>query len=131
MSLKSLLNIWEFIQNKIGEKEIKRYNLSLSHRFKECSIYYINHFDSHCCGKYVFLNKDTDDTIIFRHEYGHRIQSLILGPLYYPLIFIPSYLHFLYWNKFKNDDWTRYYDFYCEKWANSLSRKKHKKYHSC
>jgi hypothetical protein len=62
--------------------------------------------------------------IILRHEYGHRIQSKMLGVLFYPLIFIPSYLHFLYWSKFKNDNWNDYYNFYCEKWANFLSKKK-------
>ena len=122
--LKSLLNLWEFIQNYIGKREVKQHSLSLSHHFKDSEIYYITHDDSHCCGKYIFINLNTDDMIILRHEYGHRIQSKLLGVLFYPLIFIPSYIHFLYWNKFRNDDWNEYYNFYCEKWANSLTKKK-------
>lgn len=123
IQLKNILNIWEFIQNYLGQYEVRKYNLKYSHYFKDCYIYYINHFDSHCYGKHIFINRDTDDNIIFRHEYGHRIQSKILGILYYPLIFLPSYLHFLYWRKFRNDNWDEYYDFYCENWANKLAKK--------
>ena len=115
--------VWEFFQNYIGQCEVKKYNLSPSHYFKDCYIYYISYFDSHCYGKYVFINLQTDNHVIFRHEYGHRIQSKILGFLYYPLIFLPSYLHFKYWCRFRNNDWENYYGFYCEKWADNLSKK--------
>ena len=121
--MKKLLDIWEFIQNSIGRREVIRHNLTPAHCFKDCYIYYISYFDSHCYGKHIFINQHTDDKIIFRHEYGHRVQSKILGILYYPIIFLPSYLHFLYWNKCKNDSWDKYYDFYCEKWANYLTKK--------
>ena len=119
-------NVWEFFQNYTGEREVKKNTLHPSHVFKGCRIYYIKHDDSHCCGKHIFINKDTDDTIIFRHEYGHRIQSKILGIMFYPVVFIPSFLHFMYWFKFKNDNWDGYYDFYCERWANKLAKKKSK-----
>ena len=116
--------MWEFIQNYIGKMEANKYDLSLRHRFKDSEIYYIRHDDSHCCGRYIFINLDMDGTRILRHEYGHRIQSKILGILFYPMVFIPSYLHYLYWRRFRDDDWTEYYDFYCEKWANSLTAKR-------
>lgn len=119
-----LFNVWEFIQNYIGQCEVKKYNLIPSHYFKDCYIYYISYFDSHCYGKHIFINQDTDNNIILRHEYGHRIQSKILGIMYYPLIFLPSYLHFLFWCKFKNNNWDKYYNFYSEIWADKLSRKR-------
>lgn len=123
---KIFLRLYECLQNFIGKREVNKYNLSLSHCFKDCEIYYITHDDSHCVGKYVFMNVNTDESIIFRHEYGHRIQSKMLGALYLFIVMIPSYVHYLYWRKYKNDNWDDYYNFYCEKWANSLTKKRKK-----
>lgn len=56
------------------------------------------------------------------HEYGHTIQSLMLGPLYLIIIGIPSFL----WgflpsvSKKRRDEQISYFAFYTEKWANSL-----------
>ena len=122
--LLKFLESLEFIQNSIGKREVEQNNLLLSHTFKDSEIYYIKHDDSHCCGKYIFINLNEDGGQILRHEYGHRIQSKILGMFFYPLIFIPSWVHFLFWKKFRNNNWDGYYSFYCEKWANILSMKK-------
>ena len=53
------------------------------------------------------------------HEYGHTIQSLLLGPLYLPVIAIPSALWcFLpYCNQKRANEQISYYSFYTEKWA--------------
>lgn len=59
------------------------------------------------------------------HEYGHTIQSLILGPLYLILIGIPSTL----WgflpslNKKRKIERLSYFSFFTEKWANNLGEK--------
>ena len=56
------------------------------------------------------------------HEYGHTIQSLILGPLYLPFMGIPSTL----WgflpaaNRFRREKKVSYFAFFTEKWANAL-----------
>ena len=59
------------------------------------------------------------------HEYGHTIQSLILGPLYLIVIGIPStlwgFLPFL--NKKRKSEGISYFSFYTEKWANHLGEK--------
>ena len=59
------------------------------------------------------------------HEYGHTIQSLILGPLYLILMGIPStiwgFLPSL--NKFRKYKQISYFSFFTEKWANSLGEK--------
>ena len=63
------------------------------------------------------------DTLV--HEYGHTLQSAILGPFFLPVIAIPSLL----WASlpvFKRARRRRkrsYYWLYCEKWANSLGDK--------
>ncbi len=56
------------------------------------------------------------------HEYGHTIQSLILGPLYLIAMGIPSTL----WgflpslNRMRAEKQISYFSFFTEKWANHL-----------
>jgi len=55
------------------------------------------------------------------HEYGHTVQSLILGPLYLPLVGLPSAL----WARLPSCQrkWrgnVSYFSFFTEKTANSL-----------
>ena len=54
------------------------------------------------------------------HEYGHTIQSLILGPLYLFLIGIPSTLWGFLMAKKRKEKQIPYSAFITEKWANSL-----------
>ena len=61
---------------------------------------------------------------ILVHEYGHTIQSLILGPLYLLVVGLPSII----WAKSKRNveyrarTGTKYTSYWCEKWANNLGR---------
>ncbi len=70
-------------------------------------------------GHSYFQQKD----LVKAHEYGHTLQSLILGPLFLPIIALPS----LYWaNSRKMGEKRRkenrsYYSLYCERWANRLA----------
>ena len=69
-------------------------------------------------------NKIPDDEIEQRtlvHEYGHTIQSIILGPLYLLIIGIPSSIWAMTFNNKGNT--ISYYSFYTEKWANVLGEK--------
>ncbi len=69
-------------------------------------------------------NKIPDDEIEQRtlvHEYGHTIQSIILGPLYLLIIGIPSSIWAMTFNNKGNT--ISYYSFYTEKWANGLGEK--------
>ncbi len=59
------------------------------------------------------------------HEYGHTIQSLILGPFYLIVMGIPSTLWgFLpYFNKKRINNRLSYFSFFTEKWANFLGER--------
>lgn len=59
------------------------------------------------------------------HEYGHTIQSLLLGPLYLIVIGIPSTLWgFLpYFNNKRKNESLSYFSCYTERWANVLGEK--------
>ena len=54
------------------------------------------------------------------HEYGHTVQSLILGPLYLFVIGIPSTLWGFLGGRKRRDEQIPYGAFFTEKWANSL-----------
>lgn len=54
------------------------------------------------------------------HEYGHTIQSLLLGPLYLLVIGLPSFTWSKYYMKNVKSKGLSYDDFWIEKWADQL-----------
>jgi hypothetical protein len=71
------------------------------------------------------ISKDDNFRRTYVHEYGHTIQSLILGPLYFFIIGISSSI---WCNSKKLKDrrmrnMSSYYSFYTEKWANHLGER--------
>lgn len=74
-------------------------------------------------GMFIFLGIADERVLV--HEYGHSIQSIILGPLYLPFIGIPSMIwcHHPTLRKLRRKGTYRYSSFYTEKWANHLGEK--------
>lgn len=73
-------------------------------------------------GNYIFLSKDAYGGPLTRYSYGRWLQSLILGPLYFPVILIPS----LIWlAQCKNEYY--FMEFYTESWARRLIKKDRKR----
>ncbi len=74
------------------------------------------------CDKLTEYSKEELSSRLLVHEYGHTIQSLILGPLYLIVIGIPSTL----WgfleplNKMRKEKQISYFSFFTESWANTL-----------
>ena len=72
-------------------------------------------------GMFLFVPQRCGGDLVV-HEYGHSVQSLILGPLYLPVIGLPS----LVWCAFpacrrhRERRGKSYYALYTEKWANHL-----------
>lgn len=75
-------------------------------------------------GRFLFLHESyrLGDRALLAHEYGHTIQSLILGPLYLFVIGLPSLLWagLPVFQRRRHDRHVSYYSFYPEKWANAL-----------
>lgn len=76
-------------------------------------------------GMYLFLGTGGDDehkAQVLVHEFGHSVQSLILGPLFLPIMGIPSFL----WanlkpcRRLRKEKGVSYYKFYPEQNANWL-----------
>lgn len=57
---------------------------------------------------------------LLKHEYGHSIQSKILGPLYFLVIGLPSIIWAGLFRKYRQKNKISYYSLYTEKWANKL-----------
>ena len=57
------------------------------------------------------------------HEYGHTWQCLLLGPLYYIVIAIPSVIWCNVFGKYREKHNISYYKLYCEAWANRWGQK--------
>lgn len=76
-------------------------------------------------GMFLFIGHSRNDDQrkqLLVHEYGHAVQSLILGPLFLPIMGIPSFL----WcnikpcKKLRKEKGVSYYSFYPESTANRL-----------
>lgn len=73
-------------------------------------------------GMFIFLPRGSSRPLLV-HEYGHTVQSLLLGPLYLPLVVVPSVL----WagipglRRLRARKNYSYYRFYTERWANLLT----------
>ena len=74
-------------------------------------------------GNFIFTDNSNKDICI--HEYGHNIQSIILGPLFIFVIGIPSFLWLMLpaFQTIRKIKKISYYDFYPERWANKLGSK--------
>ena len=59
------------------------------------------------------------------HEYGHTLQSAFLGPLYLPIVGLPSVLWagLPVFAKIRRERNISYFSLYCERWANRLGEK--------
>ena len=82
-------------------------------------------------GLFIFVPDDFSrekhmPSLVRVHEYGHSIQSLILGPLYLLVIGLPSFLwaNLPCFDRLRAKRGISYYTFYPEIWANRLGGKK-------
>ena len=75
-------------------------------------------------GMFLFLSQRSfaSEPQVQVHEFGHAVQSAILGPLFLPVMGIPSFL----WcnlpgpRKLRREKGVSYYSFYTESTANRL-----------
>lgn len=126
--------LWTFIQSAIGlllitvtgaeERKLtignKDYKYYLAKRFNSM-------WSGVSLGEYIVFAKDNFvDEINIRHEYGHYVQSIYLGPLYLLFIGIPSVLGNI-WDRTAHINWscldriTWYYTQPWEHWADTIA----------
>lgn len=93
----------------------------------EFKIQYVFRFVCICYFRTFFAEKYKDKISVEElanrllvHEYGHTIQSLIMGPLYLIIIGISSTMWGFLGAKKRKDEQIPYCSFFTEGWANSL-----------
>jgi hypothetical protein len=102
-----------FIGCKIAKCKSKKYKNAIETKWG-------NKYGSVSLGMFIFLDNDKDETLA-AHEYGHSIQSLILGPLYLFVIGIPSLCWAAFSDKYRTKHNKTYYEFYTESGANKIA----------
>lgn len=70
-------------------------------------------------GWFIFTHENANDNTK-NHEWGHTIQSFILGPLYLLVIGLPSLIWAGCFRNYRIEKHISYYEFYTEKWADKL-----------
>ena len=113
--------IWGLPQNLLG---LIIYLLHRSKPHSTCHGCVVTHWGgtgSMGLGMFLFLG-DAKDPQVLIHEFGHSIQSAILGPLFLPVMGIPSYLwcNLPVCRRMRKSKGLSYYAFYSESSANFL-----------
>ena len=110
---------WGLAQNAIGLVVFALLGRGKTRRLGGAAVRSWNLKGSLSLGMFILMDRGHGDRVLV-HEYGHTIQSLILGPLYLLVIGIPSLL----WaslpalEKYRRKTGKTYYWLYCERWAN-------------
>lgn len=128
---KILFWFWQFtyglLQNIAGLCMLAIYKAkgSKSEWYHNALITYIDkkNFGGVSLGMFIFITDKAEGDKLndYRiHEFGHTVQTMILGPLWLLVIAFPSFI----WcglpalNKWRKDNDISYYWLYCEGWSN-------------
>ena len=76
-------------------------------------------------GVFIFLSvRDTREySRLCAHEYGHTVQCLLLGPLYWVVVAIPSVIWYHFFAGYRKKRGIPYDALFCERWATAWGRK--------
>ncbi len=123
---------WGFLQNFIGALLLLRFRNEKRTKFFGSVIVLVdskkNNWGGISFGCFIFVNaKKEKDTLAATsvHEYGHTIQSLILGPLYLFAVGIPSFVwcNSKKYRALRKEKNISYFSRYPENWANDLGER--------
>lgn len=114
--------LWQLPQNILGAIVSALFAKKI-----DDGVYEWRDYKQHGCislGDYIILSAGRLPET-YRHEVGHQVQSLILGPLYLLIIGLPSICWAALWTNYNIAESLRakglsYYDFYTESWADRL-----------
>jgi hypothetical protein len=115
---------WGLPQTLLGLILLLRFRGCPRSRFRESVCVHWQGRGGMSLGLFLFVPEDPSAALLV-HEYGHTVQSLLLGPLYLILIGIPSTL----WGflpacaRKRKEKQLSYFSFFTEKWANRWGEK--------
>ena len=117
--------LWGFPQTLLGFAVFLRLRRMPHYRYHGAVVTEWKKWTGLSLGLFVFVPEGNAGKDFLVHEYGHTIQSLVLGPLYLVGIGLPSVVWcnlrcFINLRKKKN---ISYQKLYAERWANHLGEK--------
>jgi len=129
---KVLLYLWQLPQHLLGLALVKTTGAGkwktggiIWYWFDQNKNQFTRFFSGVSLGQYILLPYNDMNTI--KHELGHSIQSVYLGPLYLPIVGIYSAVFCNLWDRVFHKGWStydRHYWYYktrrTEKWADKL-----------
>lgn len=120
---------WGILQNIAGIIILIKYRKERKEKFFGSLITFVNNdgddWGGVSLGCFIFINeqreKDTLESTSV-HEYGHTIQSLVLGPLYFFVVGIPSFIwcNSKKFRKLRKEKGISYFSRFPENSANKL-----------
>lgn len=123
MMKRFISHLWELPQDLLGYVISRK--CKLRHTVNGRGFYEWNAYEGMSLGHYIFVHPKYMSTKLIRHEYGHSIQSSILGWFYLPLVGLTSWCWYHVFDKYvKSHPTVSYYDFFVESWANKLGKVK-------
>ena len=116
-----ILYLWQLPQNILGMLFLLFIRGEEKHSFNDITFYYAKNFAGGISlGKYIIRGDKCDKSI--KHEYGHCIQSKLLGWTYLLIIGLPSLIHA--WIHDCDSIGKSYYHYWTERWADKLANVK-------
>lgn len=112
-----ILWLWQLPQNCLGLLLLRPLQASYTGTYEGVRAYRTPWFLGVSLGKYIIVY--SMHSRVLKHELGHSKQSLYLGPLYLPLVGVPS----LFWNiltRLKVLSFESYFTRWPENWADHL-----------
>ena len=114
---------WGFFQNVAGFFTFMAHTEYEQYFYEHALVTRWERSDAISLGMFIFVSKGAvDSERLIRHEYGHSLQSVILGPLYLLIIGLPSYI----WancesagKKWRSGECS-YFDYWTGRWADRL-----------
>ena len=112
------LYLWQFPQNLLGLAFLLCLKGEECHTLSGIKFYYCRHFRGGISlGEYIILGGICEKSV--RHEFGHCLQSRILGWLYLPTVGLCSIIHA--WIHDCEAIGKTYYHYWTERWADKLA----------
>ena len=122
---------WGILQTLVGAIFFWHYRRAPHERYRGTVVtYWDRRGDNLSLGMFVFLDgekRSSEKTrALLAHEYGHCVQSLLLGPLYPLVIGIPSLIWAVAFAAYRKKNSISYDAFFPEKWATRIGEKRRK-----
>lgn len=122
---------WELLQSLVALVVILIFSAKPCGEYQDAKLYIWHLNGGMSLGKSIFLpvnsfrnfsiSKATKSQLNYiKHEYGHRIQSFYLGPLYLLVIGLPSVIWAGCFENYRKKNKILYSSFYTEAWADKL-----------